>query len=152
LTPAVRVRERVAVGVPLSPQPLEEGPFELPAGAPPAYASIDEAAGCRPRRALAAGEVVYRADCLQPRGVEVGEEVSVVSRAGAAALMILARARSGGPPGAWIWLENPGTRQRFRARVTGRRTAETTTETTTAATTATAMSGPAIIGREGNTL
>lgn len=121
---AVRVREAAPAGVALDTARLEEFDYNGPPLSDPPHTTVAAAAGCKPRRTLGAGALVTAANCRAAADIERGDAVDVRVSAGAAALSLTARAQTAGSRGATVWLENPATRRRFRARVSGARRAE----------------------------
>jgi flagella basal body P-ring formation protein FlgA len=77
------------------------------------------AVGQRLARNLAAGQVLTRAALDLEPVVERGQNVLVEAGADGLEVRLDARALERGAPGQWIALENPVTRRRFQAEVTG---------------------------------
>lgn len=84
-----------------------------------ALRELADALGQRPGRDLAAGQVLVRSALALEPVVQRGDTVLVESGAGALEVRVLARALERGAPGQQIRLENPATRQRLEAEVTG---------------------------------
>jgi flagella basal body P-ring formation protein FlgA len=86
-------------------------------------AETAQAVGQRLARNLAAGQVLTRAALDTDPVVDRGQSVRVEAGSDGLEVQIEARALERGAPGQWIALENPATRRRFRAEVTGPGTA-----------------------------
>jgi flagella basal body P-ring formation protein FlgA len=84
----------------------------------------EEVGHVRARRALAAGAVLLRQDCLLPEGVRRGERVTILARVGAVEVRASGQALEDGQPGQWIRVRREGATQLLRARVRDRSTVE----------------------------
>jgi flagella basal body P-ring formation protein FlgA len=95
---------------------------EIPAAGPVAAAfaeSLDEVTGKWPRQLIRAGEPIRRIWLDPPKAVLNGETVKVGVRNGGARLELEARAEGSGAVGEIIYVRNPNSHRRFRARVEG---------------------------------
>ena len=94
-----------------------EGPVkDLPLRRLPALADV---VGARPRRAVAAGEVMTAALVTVPPVVRSGDELTVTVTSGAVQVSGTGRASGSGHVGDEIRVTRPGSRQVLRARITG---------------------------------
>ncbi|HUA20072.1 MAG TPA: flagellar basal body P-ring formation chaperone FlgA [Bryobacteraceae bacterium] len=83
--------------------------------------NLEEVVGRVPRRAIRAGQPIFRADLMEPFLVKRGEAVTVTAISGAAQLeMDDAVAENQGRQGDMVYLRNPRSGQVFRARVEGK--------------------------------
>ena len=83
-------------------------------------ASVEQVAGRRPRRTIAAGAAVPLALLEQPREVERGDAVRVEVASGAARLALTGRAESAGRLGETVRVRNLEANRTFAARVAGK--------------------------------
>jgi flagella basal body P-ring formation protein FlgA len=84
-----------------------------------ALRELSDALGQRPARDLAEGQVLVREALALDPVVQRGDTIVVESSSGGLEVRVLARALERGAPGQRIRLENPTTRQRLEAEVTG---------------------------------
>jgi flagella basal body P-ring formation protein FlgA len=84
-----------------------------------ALRELADALGQRPARDLAEGQVLVREALALDPVVQRGDTVVVESSSGGLEVRVLARALDRGAPGQRIRLENPTTRQRLEAEITG---------------------------------
>lgn len=125
---AVRV-ERVFALTDLRPgEPITGAQVELaardetPAAGPLAAGfaeSINGVIGKWPRQSIRAGEPIRSVWLQAPRAVQNGETVKVAVRSGGAQLELEAQAEGSGAVGEIIYVRNPNSHLRFRARVEG---------------------------------
>jgi flagella basal body P-ring formation protein FlgA len=124
---AVRV-ERVLALTDLRPgKPIHADQVELaerdevPAAGPAAAfaESLDAVTGKWPRQPIRAGEPIRSVWLQPPRAVLNGETVKVAVRNGGAQLELEAQAEGSGAVGEIIYVRNPDSHRRFRARVEG---------------------------------
>lgn len=103
-------------------QPIAPGNLQVVAveGFPPTEqpaTSIEEVAGSRPRRRIAAGEPLLPSALTFPHDVERGSKVRVVISSGAARIQFEAEAEAAGSRGDRIPVRNPVSGKRFTATV-----------------------------------
>jgi flagella basal body P-ring formation protein FlgA len=91
---------------------------EFPATTTSFPASLEEVIGQWPRQAIRAGQAVRSAWLQSPLSVRRGETVRVAVRNGGALLEFEARAENSGAIGETVYVRNPDSQRRFRARVT----------------------------------
>ena len=124
----VRVQRVVAQGDLRPGEPITAGQVTLAArdeapamGTPvPGFAeSIDAVIGKCARQPIRAGEAIRSVWLQAPRAVMNGETVKVAVREGGAQLELEARAESSGAVGEIVYVRNPSSHVRFRARVEG---------------------------------
>jgi flagella basal body P-ring formation protein FlgA len=84
---------------------------------------IEDAVGASLRRSVQSGDPIYASLLRLPNDVDRGQVVSIEVASGSAVLRFDARAETAGRQGDRILVENPITRKRFSATVTGRGTA-----------------------------
>lgn len=118
-SPVVVLARAARRGMPLDESALRLERRELSRVPRGALRELADALGQVPARELAAGQVLLRESLVAEPVVQRGDTVVVESRAGALEVRVLARALERGAPGQRIRLENPTTRQRLEAEVTG---------------------------------
>jgi flagella basal body P-ring formation protein FlgA len=97
---------------------VERSEFPAIATATSFPASLEEVIGQWPRQGIRAGQAVRRAWLQSPLSVRRGETVRVAVRNGGAQLEFEARSENSGAIGETIYVRNPDSQRRFRARVT----------------------------------
>jgi flagella basal body P-ring formation protein FlgA len=117
--PVVVLARAARRGAPLDESQLELVRRELSRVPRGALRELADALGQRPARDLAAGQVLVREALALEPVVQRGDTVVVESGSDALEVRVLARALERGAPGQQIRLENPSTRQRLEAEVTG---------------------------------
>lgn len=93
---------------------------ESPGAAPAFAAALDRVIGKVARQAIRAGDALRQDQTEQPRAVSIGDAVKVTVRSGAAELQLDAVAEGSGAIGETVFVRNPDSHRRFRARVEGR--------------------------------
>jgi flagella basal body P-ring formation protein FlgA len=117
--PVVVLTQSVRRGAALEDPALRIERRELERVPRDALRELADALGQRAVRDLAAGQVLVREALVLDPVVQRGDTVLVESGSGALEVRVLARALERGAPGQRIRLENPTTRQRLEAEVTG---------------------------------
>jgi flagella basal body P-ring formation protein FlgA len=117
--PVVVLAREARRGEPLDESQLELARRELSRVPRGALRELADALGQRPARDLASGQVLVREALALEPVVQRGDTVVVEGGSGALEVRVLARALERGAPGQQIRLENPSTRQRLEAEVTG---------------------------------
>lgn len=90
-------------------------------------AQAEEVAGRLPRLPIRAGSAIRAGELEGPKDVLRGDTVQVEVRNGAASLKLEARAESSGTVGETVFVSNPESHRRFRARVEGKGVVSVTT-------------------------
>jgi len=117
--PVVVLARAARRGQPLGESDLRLARRELSRVPRGALRELADALGQRPGRDLATGQVLVREALELEPVVQRGDTVLVESGSGGLEVRVLARALERGAPGQRIRLENPTTRQRLDAEVTG---------------------------------
>jgi len=81
--------------------------------------SLEEAAGCLPRRFISADSPVWKDAIDPPNDIAKGDQVTVTVRSGQAQLSFGAEAETSGRRGDLISFKNPDSGKTFRARIQG---------------------------------
>jgi flagella basal body P-ring formation protein FlgA len=117
--PVVVLARAARRGAPLEADALRLERRELTRVPRGSLRELEAAIGQSPARGLVAGQVLVREALAAEPVVQRGDVVAVDTRAGGLEVRVLARALERGAPGQRIRLENPTTRQRFEAEITG---------------------------------
>ena len=118
----VRVARVLAVadlrpGKAVAPDEVEAVERDEPFTAEPFAAAVTDVVGRCPRLAIRAGSAIRPRELAAPKDVVRGDTVRVEVRNGAATLTLEAQAESSGAAGETIFVRNPESHKRFRARV-----------------------------------
>lgn len=105
-------------------QPVER---EEPFSAEAFVAAVTDVIGKCPRLAIRAGSAIRARELAAPKDVMRGDTVRVVVCDGAASLKLEGRAESSGAAGETVFVSNPDSHKRFRARVEGKGLVSVTT-------------------------
>ena len=90
---------------------------EIPGAGAPFAAALDQVIGKVPRQPIRAGEFLRLDQVGQTKAVSAGDAVKVVVRSGSAQLQLDAIAEGAGAVGETVFVRNPDSHRRFRARV-----------------------------------
>lgn len=93
---------------------------EVPGAGAPFAAAPDQVIGKVPRQAIRAGDSLRLDQIGEPKAVSTGDAVRVSVRSGAAQLELDAVAEGSGAIGETVFVRNPDSHRRFRARVEAR--------------------------------
>ena len=90
---------------------------EVPGTGTPFAAALDQVIGRVPRQAIRAGQVLRLDQIGEPKAVSAGDAVKVLIQSGGAQLQLDAVAEGAGAIGETVFVRNPDSHRRFRARV-----------------------------------